>query len=127
MKLANIEKINFNKDGNYFQTADQGIDQLIDNLQNDPDIGYPIEGEMLNYICRGGRQGKMYLYSAGSGGGKTRFFMQQACYRSLPRLKDGKLIKGVISSIPPHISKDNKLAIEDLKVKPDFILIASSS
>ncbi len=28
--------------------------------------------------------------------------------------KNGKLIKGVISSIPPHISKDNKLAIEDL-------------
>ena len=71
LKLANIEKINFNKDGNYFQTADQGIDQLIDSLQNDPDIGYPIEGEMLNYICRGGRQGKMYLYSAGSGGGKA--------------------------------------------------------
>ena len=106
LKLANIEKINFNKDGNYFQTADQGIDQLIDNLQNDPDIGYPIEGEMLNYICRGGRQGKMYLYSAGSGGGKTRFFMQQACYRSLPRLKDGKLI------MPAELQKVYFISVE---------------
>lgn len=28
--------------------------------------------------------------------------------------KDGNLIKGVVSSIPPHISKDNKCTIEDL-------------
>lgn len=28
----------------------------------------------------------------------------------------GKLIKGVVSSIPPHISKDNKFTVEDLTV-----------
>ena len=61
---------------------------------------------MLNYICGGGRQGKMYLYSAGSGGGKTRFFMQQACYRSLPRLKDGKLI------MPAELQKVYFISVE---------------
>lgn len=30
--------------------------------------------------------------------------------------KDGKLIKGVVSSIPPHISSNNKFSIEDLLI-----------
>lgn len=30
--------------------------------------------------------------------------------------KDGRLIKGVVSSVPPHIGKDNKFAIEDLLI-----------
>lgn len=92
LKLANIEKINFNKDGNYFQSADKGVDDLLDKLDNEPDIGLPIVGKMLNYICRGGRRGKMYLYSSGAGMGKSRFFMMNACARALPHLEymDGK-------------------------------------
>lgn len=30
--------------------------------------------------------------------------------------KDGSLIRGVVSSVPPHISKENKFAIEDLTI-----------
>lgn len=86
LKLANIEKVNFNKDGNYFQSADKGVDSLLEKLDNEPDIGLPIVGKMLNFVCRGGRRGKMYLYSAGSGAGKSRFFMMNACARALPRM-----------------------------------------
>ena len=106
LKLAKIEKINFNKDGDYFQTADEGIDEVIRKLEDEPDIGYPIEGDILNYICRGGRRGKMYLYSAGSGGGKTRFFMQQACYRSLPRLVNDQLV------MPAELEKVYFISVE---------------
>lgn len=106
LKLAKIEKINFNKDGDYFQTADEGIDEVVRKLEDEPDIGYPIEGDILNYICRGGRRGKMYLYSAGSGGGKTRFFMQQACYRSLPRLVGDQLI------MPAELEKVYFISVE---------------
>ena len=91
LKLVKIEKDNINKDGNYCQDISDGIDELIDRLHKEPDVGYPLEGDILNFTCRGGRQGKMYLYSAGSGGGKTRFFVDQACYRAFPRLINGKI------------------------------------
>lgn len=71
IRLANIEKMNFNKDGHYFKDAGDDIDDLIRKLEQEPDIGFPLFGERLNYISRGGRRGKMYLYSAGSGGGKA--------------------------------------------------------
>lgn len=106
LKLAKIERINFNKDGDYFQSADKGIDTIVADLEREPDIGYPLEGEILNYTCRGGRRGKMYLYSAGSGGGKTRFFMEQACYRSLPRLINGKLV------MPAELEKVYYISVE---------------
>lgn len=106
LKLAKIERTNFNKDGDYFQSADEGIDDIIANLEKEPDIGYPLDGEILNYICRGGRRGKMYLYSAGSGGGKTRFFMEQACYRSLPRLVHGQLV------MPAELEKVYYISVE---------------
>lgn len=92
LKLAKIEKVNFNKDGNYFQSAADGIFDLLEKLKREPDVGYPLEGEILNYISRGGRRGKMYLYSAGSGNGKTRFFVGQACFRAYPRIVGNKVI-----------------------------------
>lgn len=92
LRLAKIEKKNINKDGEYCQDIAEGIDELIERLHQEPDIGFPLEGDILNFACRGGRRGKMYLYSAGSGGGKTRFFVDQACYRAFPRIIDGKLV-----------------------------------
>lgn len=106
LKLAKIEKVNFNKDGNYFQSAADGIFELIHRLKQEPDIGAPLEGKILNYACRGARLGKMYLYSAGSGNGKTRFFIDQACYRAYPRIEKGQVI------IPSELGKVYYVATE---------------
>ena len=106
LKLAKIEKVNFNKDGNYFQSAADGIFELIKRLKDEPDVGFPLEGDILNYACRGGRRGKMYLYSAGSGNGKTRFFIGQACFRAYPRIENGKVI------VPSELEKVYYVATE---------------
>lgn len=92
LKLAKIEKVNFNKDGNYFQSAADGIFELIDRLKHEPDVGAPLEGKILNFACRGARLGKMYLYSAGSGNGKTRFFVENSCFRAYPRIVNDKVV-----------------------------------
>ena len=94
LKLAKIEKVNFNKDGNYFQSAADGIFDLLERLKQEPDIGSPLEGKILNYACRGARLGKMYLYSAGSGNGKalpnsTRVPMYDGSWKMVGEVRPG--------------------------------------
>lgn len=121
LKLAKIEKKNINKDGDYCQDISEGIDELIERLHQEPDVGYPLEGEILNYACRGGRRGKMYLYSAGSGGGKTRFFVDQACYRAFPRIVDGKLVQ------PAELEKVYFVSVEQEPEEIQKIVLACLS
>ena len=51
--------------------AVDGIEQLIIDLQMKPEIGCKLQGDIINTITRGGRKGKLYLRSAGSGVGKA--------------------------------------------------------
>lgn len=52
--------------------ASDGIHELLDRLEESPDIGLPMNSEMLTSILRGSRRKKFYLKSSISGGGKTR-------------------------------------------------------
>lgn len=52
------------------EQAAKGIDELIDNLLAQPEIGVPICGNMYNTAMMGGRLGKFYVRSAASGAGK---------------------------------------------------------
>ena len=51
--------------------AVDGIEQLIIDLQQKPEIGCKLQGDIINSITRGGRKGKLYIRSAGSGVGKA--------------------------------------------------------
>lgn len=51
--------------------AIDGIDNLIKELKLKPEVGCKLQGDILNTVCRGGRKGKLYLRSAGSGVGKA--------------------------------------------------------
>lgn len=51
--------------------AVDGIEQLIIDLQQKPEIGCKLQGDIINSIIRGGRKGKLYIRSAGSGVGKA--------------------------------------------------------
>lgn len=51
--------------------ATDGINELISDLKHAPEVGCQLQGEIFNTITRGGRKGKMYLRSAGSGIGKA--------------------------------------------------------
>ena len=65
-------------DEDYVQ-AGNNIDELIDRLQKNPEIGYPLYGPLINTITRGARLKKFYLRSAATGVGKTRAMIADAC------------------------------------------------
>ncbi len=92
-KVAVIEDKNVSKTNLKVKKAGQGLRSLLEELKASPETGFPLEGDMLNFATRGARLGKMYLYSAPSGHGKSRFFVGNACALSMPFIKDGKIHK----------------------------------
>lgn len=65
-------------DEEYVQ-AGHGITDLIDRLQKNPEVGYPLYGPLVNTVTRGARLKKLYLRSAATGVGKTRAMIADAC------------------------------------------------
>ena len=68
----------------YIDNADDDVVQagnhvleLIDSLQQHPELGYPMYGPFINTVTRGARLKKFYLWSAATGVGKTRFLVSQ--------------------------------------------------
>lgn len=92
-RVANIEDKNISKSNIKAINVSFGLKGLIQELKNNPEVGYPLDGDYLNFAARGARLGKLYLYSAPSGHGKTRFFVGNACALSMPYIRDGKIIK----------------------------------
>lgn len=66
------------------EQAAKGIDELIDSLLAQPEIGVPICGNMYNTAMMGGRLGKFYVRSAASGTGKSRLAVFDACKICFP-------------------------------------------
>lgn len=88
--LDDIEEGNTNHNDTC-KSAAEGLDEMVERLKDRPDIGCNLDGGILNYLVRGARQGKMYLYSAPSGGGKTRTMLSNACKLALPYLDDNMI------------------------------------
>ena len=65
-------------DEEYVQ-AGEGITELIERLQKNPEVGYPLYGPLVNTVTRGARLKKLYLRSAATGVGKTRAMIADAC------------------------------------------------
>ena len=63
-----------------FQQAGEGVDNLIPQLMEFPEIGYPMYGKIINTVTRGARLGKLYLRSAATGVGKTRAMIADCCF-----------------------------------------------
>ena len=74
--------------------AGEGIDELLAELKETPEIGYPLYGPYINTVLRGARLKKFYLRSAATGVGKTRSMIADACYIGCGEMfKDGKWIQ----------------------------------
>lgn len=91
-KVAIIEDSNISKSNLQAINANEGLRQLVTELKENPEVGFPLDGEILNFAARGARLGKMYLYSSPTGHGKTRFLVGNACALSLPYIENGKII-----------------------------------
>ena len=62
--------------------------ELVESLKETPEMGAPINSNILNTIYRGARLGKLYMRSASSGSGKTRLMLADACKTSVPYIYD---------------------------------------
>ena len=88
--------------GEAVQAAD-GIDDLVDSLKKNPEVGVPLYGPLINTVTRGARLGKFYLRSAPTGIGK-----RIADYTSIPT-PDGWKIVGDIQVGDYIFGKNGKL------------------
>lgn len=55
------------------------VDNILEQLKVQPDMGLPLYDDFLNSVVRGARKGKLYLRSAATGVGKTRTMIADAC------------------------------------------------
>lgn len=70
--------------------AGDGVDDLLESLRQNPEIGYPLYGNIINTITKGARLKKFYLRSAATGIGKTRAMIADACYIACDELFDNE-------------------------------------
>ena len=84
--LVEVENRHIGKDQGTSQEAHKGLRALVDDLRANPEVGLPLDGAIVNWAARGARDGKLYIYSAPSGAGKTRYMVGNACAISMPYL-----------------------------------------
>ena len=70
------------------ELAGDGLDELLADLQTRPNVGYPLIGKYLNRIFRGARFGCVFLRSAPTNFGKSRFMVADACNFACDELYD---------------------------------------
>lgn len=75
--------------------AGEGASELLKRLKESPDIGVPLNSEMLTSIFRGSRKKKYYIRSSITGGGKTRHMVADACRLSATHIYDLELKKWI--------------------------------
>lgn len=93
--VANIEnKYVLNNVTEESRPADT-IRQKLKEWKQKPEIGCMLQGEIFNTVTRGGRKGKLYIRSAGSGVGKTRSMVGDACHIAYPIRYDVKTGKWI--------------------------------
>lgn len=83
------------KDTSQSQNIFEGLEQLLADLKESPEIGLPLQGTIFNYIVGGAITGRFYLRSGSSGLGKTRSLMSDACQLAFPIKYDWRLRKWV--------------------------------
>lgn len=70
------------------EDAGSGALELLNQLKDTPEIGYPLYGPIINTITRGARLTKFYLRSASSGLGKSRSMIADACFIACDEIYD---------------------------------------
>ena len=70
------------------QQAGDGIFELIQKFKDNPEVGVPLYGPLINTVTRGARLKKFYLRSAATGIGKTRSMIADCCYIGCNKLYD---------------------------------------
>ena len=83
-KVLGIEHNFIQNDVTQTASAYTDIQDIIDNAASYSDVGVPVQGEILNEVLSGARKGALIIRSAGSGTGKTRQAVGDACLIAYP-------------------------------------------
>lgn len=83
------------KDTSEVQTLFAGMEEMLEDLKETPEIGLPLQGKLFNHIVSGAIFGRFYLRSGASGLGKTRNLMGDACHFAYPIRYDWNVKKWV--------------------------------
>lgn len=83
-KIIDIKDKYYREDGQVGQQAGKNMHQLKEELKESPEMGAPLSSDILNTIVRGARLKKVFMRSAPSGLGKTRFAVADICNISVP-------------------------------------------
>lgn len=89
-KLIDIKAIYYEEEGQIGQQAGKNMQELKEELKETPEMGVPLNSNILNTIVRGARLKKIYMRSMPSGGGKTRLAVGDACLIAVPYIYDLK-------------------------------------
>ena len=89
-KVLSIEHKFIQNEVTQTESAFYNIQDIIDNAFTGSDIGLPIQGEIINEVIAGARLGTLVIRSAGSGTGKTRQAVGDACYLAYPFRYEGE-------------------------------------
>lgn len=81
--------------------AGDGMDDLLERLAQEPEMGYPFRNGFYNAIFRGMRTKKFMLRSAGTGVGKTRLSLADMCNVAVDEIWDFET-KSYISNGPAN-------------------------
>lgn len=68
--------------------AGEGIDDLLNGLQEQPEVGLPMIGDIMNTVTRGARLKKLYIDSGAAGTGKSRRMAANAVHLAIPQYYD---------------------------------------
>ena len=83
-KLLGIEAKYETTDEVEIESASDGIEDLVQHLGVEYEIGVPVQGAIYNQIIDGARKGTLTIRSAPSGVGKTSNAIADACYLAYP-------------------------------------------
>lgn len=74
-----------------------GVEDLFEELQQNPEIGIPLQGAIYNTVVKGARQKKYYLISGASNSGKSRQMVGHACTIAFPEKYDTRRNSWVVT------------------------------
>ena len=101
-------------DGSWGESVQAGTKaiELLEELEQKPEVGVPLYGPLINTVTRGARLKKFYLRSAPTGIGKTRMMIADACNIACSRIYDDTFgwIKNGISQPVLYITTEQELS-----------------
>ena len=83
-KILNIEKNYIQNDTSETINVFEGIEEILEEANDQTDVGAPVQGQIFNEVLSGARKGIFVLRSGGSGVSKTRQAVGDACYLAFP-------------------------------------------